>query len=163
MRQKEFDDFFSFPGGFRSLFLMLLSLFSSNSQNPPAEPQDSAEFCGTFGSLDPSFGDQLSFLPKYFLLFDLSGGRVSTLFPGGACSSRGHSRHLLETFSEPLLRALLRTLFHRKTHSSPPSENPSENPFPRTLPRTFPEAFLERCVPLGMHPIYGRLEKMRSF
>ena len=67
--------------------------------------------------------------------------------PKGAYSSRGRSRHLLETaFSEPLLRTLLRTLFYCKTHSRPPSQNPSENPFPRTLPRTFSEPFLERCV-----------------
>ena len=67
--------------------------------------------------------------------------------PKGAYSSRGRSRHLLETaFSEPLLRTLLRTLLYCKTHSRPPSQNPSENPFPRTLPRTFSEPFLERCV-----------------
>ena len=77
--------------------------------------------------------------------------------PKGAYSSRGRSRHLLETaFSEPLLRTLLRTLFYCKTHSRPPSQNPSENPFPRTLPRTFSEPFLERVVlpydPLGVHP-----------
>ena len=67
--------------------------------------------------------------------------------PKGAYSSRGRSRHLLETpFSEPLLRTLLRTLFYCKTHSRPPSQNPSENPFSRTLPRTFSEPFLERCV-----------------
>ena len=67
--------------------------------------------------------------------------------PKGAYSSRGRSRHLLETaFSELLLRTLLRTLFYCKTHSRPPSQNPFENPFPRTLPRTFSEPFLERCV-----------------
>ena len=55
--------------------------------------------------------------------------------PKGAYSTRGRSRHLLETpFSEPLLRTLLRTLFFCKTHRRPPSQNPSENPFPRTLP-----------------------------
>ena len=70
--------------------------------------------------------------------------------PKGAYSSRGRSRHLLETpFSEPLLRTLLRTLFYCKTHRKrPPSQNPSENPFPRTLPRTFSEPFLECCVAL---------------
>ena len=63
--------------------------------------------------------------------------------PKGAYSSRGRSRHLLETpFSEPLLRTLLRTPFYCKTHSRPPSQNPSENPFPRT----FSKPFLERCV-----------------
>ena len=77
--------------------------------------------------------------------------------PKEAYSSRGCSRHLLETaFSEPLLRTLLRTLFYCKTHSRPPSQNPSANPFPRTLPRTFSEPFLERNVlpydPLGVHP-----------
>ena len=67
--------------------------------------------------------------------------------PKGAYSTRGRSRHLLETpFSEPLLRTLLRTLFYCKTHIRPPSQNPSENPFPRTLPRTFSEPFSERCV-----------------
>ena len=67
--------------------------------------------------------------------------------PKGAYSTRGRSRHLLETpFSEPLLRTLLRTLFYCKTHRKPPSQNPSENPFPRTLPRTFSEPFPERCV-----------------
>ena len=67
--------------------------------------------------------------------------------PKGAYSTRGRSRHLLETpFSEPLLRTLLRTLFYCKTHRRPPSQNPSENPFPRTLPRTFSEPFSERCV-----------------
>ena len=67
--------------------------------------------------------------------------------PKGAYSTRGRSRHLLETpFSEPLLRTLLRTLFCCKTHRRPPSQNPSENPFPRTLPRTFSEPFSERCV-----------------
>ena len=63
--------------------------------------------------------------------------------PKGAYSSRGRSRHLLETaFSEPLLRSLFRTLFTVKTHSRAPSQNPSENP----LPRTFSEPFLEHCV-----------------
>ena len=67
--------------------------------------------------------------------------------PKGAYSSRGRSRHLLETaFSEPLLRTLLRTLFYCKTHRRPPSQNPSENLFPRTPPRTFSEPFSERCV-----------------
>ena len=67
--------------------------------------------------------------------------------PKGAYSTRGRSRHLLETaFSEPLLRTLLRTHFYCKTHRRPPSQNPSENPFPRTLPRTFSEPFSERCV-----------------
>ena len=76
-------------------------------------------------------------------LFLINIGRT----PKGAYSSRGRSRHLLETaFSEPLLRTLLGTLFYCKTHSRPPSQNPSENPFPRTLPRTFSEPFLEGCV-----------------
>ena len=68
--------------------------------------------------------------------------------PKGAYSSRGRSRHLLETaFSEPLLRALLRTLFSVKPiEKGPPSQNPFENRFPKTLPRTFSEPFLERCV-----------------
>ena len=57
--------------------------------------------------------------------------------PKGAYSTRGRSRHLLETpFSEPLLRTLLRTLFYCRTHRRPPSQNPSENPFHRTLLRT---------------------------
>ena len=81
----------------------------------------------------------LNFWPRGFTLI----GRT----PKGAYSSRGHSRHLLETaFSEPLLRTVLRTLSYCKTHSRPPSPNPSENPFPRTLPRTFSEPLLERCV-----------------
>ena len=83
--------------------------------------------------------------------------------PKGPYSSRGRSRHLLETaFSEPLLRTLLRTLFYCKTHSKPPSQNPSENPFLRTLPRTFSEPFLERCVavrPLRRAPNWGHFLK----
>ena len=79
--------------------------------------------------------------------------------PKGAYSSRGRSRHLLETaFSEPLLRTLLRTLFYCKTHRRPPSQNPSENHFPRTLPRTFSEPFSERCVavrPLRRAPYFS--------
>ena len=87
--------------------------------------------------------------------------------PKGAYSTRGRSRHLLETpfseplletpFSEPLLRTLLRTLFYCKTHRRPPSQNPSENPFPRTLFRTFSEPFSERCVavrPLRRAPYF---------
>ena len=67
--------------------------------------------------------------------------------PKGAHSTKGRSRHLLETaFSKPLLRTLLRTLFYCKTHRRPPSQNPSENPFPRTVPRTFSKPFSERCV-----------------
>ena len=63
--------------------------------------------------------------------------------PKGAYSTRGRSRHLLETpFSEPLLKTLLRCLFNCKTHSKPPSKNP----FPGILSRTFSEPFLERCV-----------------
>ena len=55
--------------------------------------------------------------------------------PKGAYSTRGRSRHLLETpFSEPLLRTLLTTLFYRKTHSRPPSQNPSKNPSPEPFP-----------------------------
>ena len=65
--------------------------------------------------------------------------------PKGAYSTRGRSRHLLETpFSEPLLGTLLRTLFYCKIHSRPPSQNPSENPSP--FPRTSSEPFLECCV-----------------
>ena len=79
--------------------------------------------------------------------------------PKGAYSTRGRSRHLLETsFSEPLLRTLLRTVFYCKTHRRPPSQNPSENPFPRTLPRTFSEPFSERCVavrPVRRAPYWG--------
>ena len=79
-------------------------------------------------------------------VFLLNGSKIGRT-PKGAYSTRGHSRHLLETaFSEPLLRTLLRTLFYCKTHRRPPSQNPSENPFPRTLPRTFSEPFSERCV-----------------
>ena len=97
-------------------------------------------------------------LEYYFRFFELSTkaafakAALDTLSeigrtPKGAYSTRGRSRHLLETpFSEPLLRTLLRTLFYCKTHIRPPSQNPSENPFPRTLPRTFSEPFLERCV-----------------
>ena len=81
--------------------------------------------------------------------------------PKGAYSTRGRSRHLLETpFSEPLLRTLLRTLFYCKTHRRPPSQNPSENPFPRTLPRTFSEPLSERCVavrPLRRAPYFRAL------
>ena len=64
--------------------------------------------------------------------------------PKGAYSSRGRSRHLLETaFSEPLLRTLLRTLFTVKPLAGPllrtllrtPSQNPSQNVL-RTLLRT---------------------------
>ena len=67
--------------------------------------------------------------------------------PKGAYSTRGRSRHLLETaFSEPLLKTLLRTHFYCKTHSRPPSQNPSENPSPEPFPRTFSEPLLERCV-----------------
>ena len=80
---------------------------------------------------------------RIFGLYRIAIGRT----PKGAYSTRGRSRHLLETaFSEPLLRTLLRTLFYCKTHRRPPSQNPSENPFPRTLPRTFSEPFSERCV-----------------
>ena len=55
--------------------------------------------------------------------------------PKGAYSSRGSSRHLLETaFSEPRLR----------TFSEP--QNPLRTPSPEPSPRTFSETFLERCV-----------------
>ena len=55
--------------------------------------------------------------------------------PKGAHSTRGRSRHLLETpFSEPLLRTLLRTLSYCETHSRPPSQNPSENPSREPFP-----------------------------
>ena len=102
-------------------------------------------------TLAPSLGLQTSNLrPK---TPSLAGGRARKpslclgRTPKGAYSSRGRSRHLLETpFSEPLLRTLLRTLSYCKTHSKPLSQNPSENPPPRTLSRTFSEPFLERCV-----------------
>ena len=77
--------------------------------------------------------------------------------PKRAYSTRGRSRHLLETpFSEPLLRTLLRTLFTVK---------PTADPHLRTLLRTLPP---EPCpepsqnpsqnavlpyAPLGVHPI----------
>ena len=106
---------------------------------------------------------------SFELVFQISTvGRT----PKGAYSSRGRSRHLLETaFSEPLLRTLLRTLSYCKTHSRPPSQNPSENPFPRTLPRTLPktfsEPFLECCVavrPLRRAPYTGsRTERDRVY
>ena len=87
-----------------------------------------------------------------FLAFSRKRTRKVGRTPQGTYSSRGRSRHLLETaFSEPLLRTLLRTLFYCKTHSRPPSQNPSEKPFPRTLPRTFSEPFLERCVAVRPH------------
>ena len=76
--------------------------------------------------------------------------------PKEACSTRGRSRHLLETaFSEPLLRTLLRTLFYCKMHS----RTPFSEPFPRTLPRTCSEPFLERCVavrPLRRAPKFSQ-------
>ena len=69
--------------------------------------------------------------------------------PKGAHSTRGRSRHLLETpFSEPLLRTLLRTLFFtvkpiekgpllrtlpQRTPSPEPFPEPSQNPNLRTL------------------------------
>ena len=78
--------------------------------------------------------------------------------PKGAYSTRGRSRHLLETpFSEPLLRTLLRTLFYCKTHSRPPSQNSSENPFPRTLSPEPSQNPSQNAVlpydPLGVHPV----------
>ena len=87
-------------------------------------------------------------MPKVLVLKLCTSCRASLgRTPKGAYSTRGRSRHLLETpFSEPLLRTLLRTLSYCKTHRRPPSQNPSENPFPRTLPRTFSEPFSERCV-----------------
>ena len=72
--------------------------------------------------------------------------------PKGAYSSRGRSRHLLET----LLRTLLRTPFYCKTRSRPPSQNPSQNPSPEPFPRTFSEPFTHSVLPydpLGVHPI----------
>ena len=85
--------------------------------------------------------------PLMWLFFCLETETAIGRTPKGAYSTRGRSRHLLETpFSEPLLRTLLRTLFYCKTHRRPPSQNPSENPLPRTLPRTFSEPFSERCV-----------------
>ena len=86
----------------------------------------------------------LTFGPAFVRALSLS---ILGRTPKGAYSTRGRSRHLLETpFSEPLLRTLLRTLFYCKTHRRPPSQNSSENPFFRTLPRTFSEPFSERCV-----------------
>ena len=83
--------------------------------------------------------------------------------PKGADSSRGRSRHLLETaFSEALLRTLPRTLFECKTHSRPPSQKILLRT-PSPLPRTFSEPFLERCVavrPLtSVHPIIWVLQE----
>ena len=77
--------------------------------------------------------------------------------PKGAYSTRGRSRHLLETaFSEPLLRTLLRTLFPCKTHSRPPSQNPSENPSPEPCPEPSQNPSQNAVLPyapLGVHPI----------
>ena len=65
--------------------------------------------------------------------------------PQGSCSPRGRSGHLLDPFSEPLLRTFLRILFYSKSHSKTSllrtllrtlPQNPSPEPFPRTLPRT---------------------------
>ena len=76
--------------------------------------------------------------------------------PKGAYSTRGRSRHLLETaFSEPLLRTLLRTLFYCKTHSRPPSQNPSENPSPEPCPEPSQNPSQNAVLPyapLGVHP-----------
>ena len=97
----------------------------------------------------PCKGGGLSFFCKTFVMgvFLLRTVLLLGRTPKGSYSSRGRTRHLLETaFSEPLLRTLLRTLSYCKPHSKPPSQNPSENPFSRTLPRTFSEPFLERCV-----------------
>ena len=112
-----------------------LSFIVKNGQCNP--PQNRGGFCCVLCFF---FLDFFVFF-SFFLLVSL--GRT----PKGAYSTRGRSRHLLETpFSEPLLRTLLRTPFYCKTHRRPPSQNPSENPFPRTLPRTFSEPFSERCV-----------------
>ena len=109
----------------------------------------------------PSFGISES-------VFPILGHPYLGRTPKEAYSTRGRSRHLLETsFSEPLLRTLLRTLFYCKTHRKrPPSQNPSENPFPRTLPRTFSEPFSERCVavrPLRRAPYYPNRGTSRPF
>ena len=76
--------------------------------------------------------------------------------PKGAYSSRGRSRHLLETaFSEPLLRTLLRTPFYCKTHSRPPFQNPSENPSPEPSPEPSQNPSQNAVLPydpLGVHP-----------
>ena len=76
--------------------------------------------------------------------------------PKGAYSTRGRSRHVLET---PFWETLLRTLFYCKTHS---------NPLLRTLLRTLPQKRFQTCpapsqnpsqnavlpyAPLGVHPI----------
>ena len=86
-----------------------------------------------------------------FMIWGVFVGRT----PKGAYSSRGRSRHLLETpFSAPLLRTLLRTLFHCKAHGRPPSENPSPEPFPE--PSQNPS--YSRCVvvrPLRRAPYFG--------
>ena len=57
--------------------------------------------------------------------------------PKGAHSTRGRSRHLLET---PLLRTPSENPSQNPFLISPPSQNPSQNPFPRTpSPEPFPE------------------------
>ena len=64
-----------------------------------------------------------SFPTKWKILFLAYFGRT----PKGAYSTRGRSRHLLETpFSEPLLRTLLRTLLYCKT---PQKKTPFSEPF----------------------------------
>ena len=76
--------------------------------------------------------------------------------PKGAHSTKGRSRHFLETpFSEPLLRTLLRTLFYCKTHRRPPSQNPSENPSPEPFPEPSQSPSQNAVLPyapLGVHP-----------
>ena len=78
--------------------------------------------------------------------------------PKGAYSTRGRSRHLLETpFSEPLLRTLLRALSYCKSHSRPPSQNPSENPSPELFPEPSQNPSWNavlRYDPLGVHPSF---------
>ena len=77
--------------------------------------------------------------------------------PKGAYSTRGRSRHLLETpFSEPLLRTLLRTPFYCKTHRRPPLlrtllRTPSPEPFPEPSQNPSQNAVLP-YAPLGVHP-----------
>ena len=80
--------------------------------------------------------------------------------PKGAYSTRGRSRHLLETppFSEPLLRTLLRTLSTVKPTSGPLLRTLLRTPSPEPFPERSQEPFLERCVavrPLRRAPKYG--------
>ena len=77
--------------------------------------------------------------------------------PKGAYSTRGRSRHLLETpFWEPLLRNPSQNPFYCKPHSRPPSQNPSENPSPEPCPEPSQNPSQNAVLPyapLGVHPI----------